>query len=63
MPKAVAIVEEYCLDVLKSEALIIRNMSGNTKSVRIAEKCGYRYHSKKKNGTDYKVNYKKYTIQ
>lgn len=57
MPKAVALVEQYCFEVLGSTAVIIRIFSGNKQSERVAEKCGYKYHSKKKIGNSYKVNY------
>lgn len=57
MPIAVRLVEQYCFDILDSEALIIRIVMGNSQSERVAEKCGYVYHSKKKIGDSYKVNY------
>lgn len=57
MPKAVALVEKYCFEALGSEAVIIRIVSGNRQSERVAEKCGYKYHSKKKIGSYYKINY------
>lgn len=57
MPKAVALVEKYCFDILNSEAIIIRIIEGNKQSERVAEKCGYKYYSKNKIGNAYKVNY------
>lgn len=57
IPKAVSIVEDYCFKVLGSEAVIVRIFEGNKQSERVAEKCGYKYHSKKKIGNGYKVNY------
>lgn len=42
---------------LGSEAVIVRIVSGNMQSERVAEKCGYKYHSKKKMGNSYKINY------
>lgn len=57
MPKAVALVEQYCFESLGREAVIIRIVSGNMQSERVAEKCGYKYHSKRKIGNNYKINY------
>lgn len=56
-PKAVKIVEDYCFGSLGCDALIIRIMENNLRSKRVAEKCGYTYHSKKKIGSRYKINY------
>lgn len=57
VPHAVSIVENYCFEKLGSQALVIRFMDYNNASKRVAEKCGYTYHSKKKIGNAYKVNY------
>ena len=57
MPAAVKLVEDYCFTVLDSEAVIIRINSGNSSSQRVAEKCGYVYHSKLKLGDGYKTTY------
>lgn len=57
IPQAVRIVEDYCFKKLGSEALVIRFMDFNNSSKRVAEKCGYSYHSKKKLGNSYKINY------
>lgn len=57
MPHAVRLVEDYCFNILGSEALVIRLFQENKRSQGVAEKCGYRYHSKKKIGDTYKVNY------
>lgn len=59
MPKAIAVVEKYCFEDLESEAVIVRIVGGNTRSERTAEKCGYRYYSQKKIGTEYKKTYVK----
>lgn len=57
MSKAAALVEQYCFVSLGSEAVIVRIVSGNMQSERVAEKCGYKYHSKKKMENSYKINY------
>lgn len=57
MSKAAALVEQYCFASLGSEAVIVRVVSENMQSKRVAEKCGYKYHSKKKMENSYKINY------
>lgn len=37
--------------------IIVRIVGGNTRSERTAVKCGYRYHSQKKIGTEYRKTY------